>query len=50
MKKKRQRKENCFMELVKDISLLIIVEAIFLAIWTILIAIPRWIYRLYNSF
>jgi len=38
---KKQRKENCFIGLVKEIGLLIIVEAAFLAIWNTLMAIPR---------
>lgn len=46
---KKQRKENCFIGLVKEIGLLIIVEAAFLAIWNTLMAIPRWIYRMYTS-
>lgn len=48
-KQKKQRKENCFIGLIKDISLLMVVEAAFLAIWNTLIAIPRWIYRMYTS-
>lgn len=46
---KKQRKENCFIDLVKDISLLIVVEAVFSAIWNTLMALPRWIYRMYTS-
>ncbi len=48
-KKNKQKEENCFVDLFKDISIGVVIEIVFSVIWNTLLFIPRMLIRFFTS-
>lgn len=47
--KKQPKEESCFVYLFKELSISLIVQAVFSIIWNAILFVPRSIIRLYNN-
>lgn len=52
MKKKQEKpkkEENCFVELLKELSFEVVAQTIFSIVWNTILFIPRMIFRFFSS-